>query len=84
MSGDPSSNVGQIHVMLRRGGYGVELPMPQQTFTNSDGVGFEGTYSIAALRLPNPQPGSYTLSATWTATDGSAVTLFAELPVTIK
>jgi hypothetical protein len=84
MSGDPSSNVGQIRLVLRRGSYGVELPMPQQTFTNSDGIGFEGTYSIAALRLPNPVPGSYTVTATWIATDGSAVTLFAELPVTIK
>jgi hypothetical protein len=84
MSGDPSSNVGQIHIVLRRGSYGVELPMPQQTFTNADSIGFEGTYSVAAMRLPNPQPGTYTLSATWMATDGSAVTLFAELPVTIK
>ncbi|HXN00846.1 MAG TPA: zf-HC2 domain-containing protein [Candidatus Dormibacteraeota bacterium] len=84
MSGDPSSNVGQIRLLLRRGSYGVELPMPQQTFTNSNGIGFEGTYSIAALRLPNPATGSYTLTATWVATDGSAVTLFAELPVTIK
>jgi anti-sigma factor RsiW len=84
MSGDPSSNVGQIHLVLRRGSYGVELPMPQQTFANSDSIGFEGTYSVAAMRLPNPQPGTYTLSATWMATDGSAVTLFAELPVTIK
>jgi hypothetical protein len=84
MSGDPSSNVGQVRLVLRRGSYGVELPLPQQTFTNSDSIGFEGTYSIAALRLPNPRTGSYTLSATWTATDGSGVTLFAELPVTIK
>lgn len=84
LGGDPSSNVGQIRLVLRRGSYGVELPMPQQTYTNSDRIGFEGTYSIAALRLPNPVPGSYTLTATWMATDGSAVTLFAELPVTIK
>jgi anti-sigma factor RsiW len=84
LGGDPSSNVGQIRLVLRRGSYGVELPMPQQTYTSSDRIGFEGTYSIAALRLPNPVPGSYTLSATWMATDGSAVTLFAELPVTIK
>jgi hypothetical protein len=84
MSGDPSSNVGQIRLVLRRGSYGVELPMPQQTFANSNSIGFEGTYSIAALRLPNPVPGNYTLTATWMATDGSAVTLFAELPVTIK
>ncbi len=84
MSGDPSSNVGQMRLVLRRGSYGVELPMPQQTFTNSDSIGFEGTYSIAALRLPNSVPGSYTLTATWIATDGSGVTLFAELPVTIK
>ena len=84
MSGDPSSNVGQIHLVLRRGSYGVELPMPSQTFTNTDSIGFEGTYSIAALRLPAPVSGSYTLTATWTATDGSGVTLFAELPLTIK
>ena len=84
MGGDPSANVGQIRLMLRRGSYGVELPMPQQTFTNSDRIGFEGTYSIAAMRLPNPPRGNYTLTATWTATDGSGVTLFAELSVTIK
>jgi len=84
LGGDPSSNVEQIRLVLRRGSYGVELPMPQQTYTNSDRIGFEGTYSIAALRLPNPIPGSYTLTATWIATDGSAVTLFADLPVTIK
>jgi hypothetical protein len=84
MSGDPSSNVGQIRLVLRRGTYGVELPMPQQTFTNSASVGFEGTYSIAAVRLPNPRPGTYTLTASWTATDGSGVTLYADLPVTIK
>jgi len=84
MSGDSSANVGQIRLVLRRGSYGVELPLPQQTFTNSDSIGFEGTDSIAALRLPNPVSGTYTLSATWTATDGSGVTLFAELPVTIK
>ena len=84
LGGDPSSNVGQIRLVLRRGSYGVELPMPQQTYTNSDRIGFEGTYSIATLRLPHPVPGSYTLTATWMATDGSAVTLFAELPVTIR
>ena len=84
MSGDPSSNVGQIRLVLRRGSYGVELPTPQQTFTNADIIGFEGTYSIAALRLPDPRPGNYTLTASWTATDGSGVTLFADLPVTIK
>lgn len=84
LGGDPSSNVGQIRLVLRRGSYGVELPMPQQTYKNSDRIGFEGTYSIAALRLPNQVPGNYTLTATWMATDGSAVTLFAELPVTIK
>jgi hypothetical protein len=84
MSGDPSSNVGQMRLVLRRGSYGVELPIPQPTFANSDSFGFGGTYSIAALRLPSPVPGSYTVVATWTATDGSAATLFAELPVTIK
>ncbi|HXO58996.1 MAG TPA: zf-HC2 domain-containing protein [Candidatus Acidoferrum sp.] len=84
LGGDPSSNVGQIRLVLRRGSYGVELPTPKQTYANSDRIGFEGTYSIAALRLPNPVPGSYTLTATWTATDGSGVTLFAELPVTIR
>ena len=84
LSGDPSSNVGQIHLLLRRGSYGVELPQPQQTYTNPGRIGFEGTYSIAALRLPNPVPGNYTLTATWTASDGSGVTLIAELPVTIK
>ena len=84
LGGDPTSNVGQIRLVLRRGSYGVELPTPMLTYTNSDRIGFEGTYSIGALHLPNPVPGSYTLTATWTATDGSGVTLFAELPVTIK
>lgn len=84
LSGDPSSNVGQVRLALRRGSYGVALPMPQQTFANSDSVGFGGNYSIAVLRLPNPVPGSYTVVATWTATDGSGATLFAEVPVTIR
>ncbi|HEY4872386.1 MAG TPA: zf-HC2 domain-containing protein [Candidatus Dormibacteraeota bacterium] len=84
MIGDPSSNVEQIRLVLHRGSYGVELPTPQPTFTNADSRGFEGTYSIAALRLPDPRPGKYTLTASWTATDGSGVVVFAELPVTIK
>ena len=86
LDGDASADVRQVRLILRRGGYGVQLSQPaMESFSGPDPYGgvlaFQATYVFSRLRLVDPRSGSYTLVATWTAADGT--TLIAELPVTI-
>jgi len=86
LDGDPSADISQVRLVLRRGSYGVQLSQPADwTFSGPDPYGgvltFQATYVFSRLPLVDPRSGSYALVATWTAADGT--TLIAELPVTI-
>jgi anti-sigma factor RsiW len=83
LTGDSSATTGQVRLVLRRGGYGVQLGSPSGAASGSAGFRFQGAYTIAKLPLADPSAGNYTLTVTWTAADGSGATLIAELPVTI-
>ncbi len=76
----------RLRVSLSRPGYEVVLNNPDSFSATRDGatVSISATYRLASLGLPNPAAGNYTLRATWQGPDTSAVTLVAEVPITIS
>ena len=76
--GDASS---QFLLVLHRGSSGARLGQPVLMPSSQAGFEYRGSYSIAGLPLTDPRAGSYTLTVTWTESNGE--TLIADLPVTI-
>lgn len=76
----------RIRVSLSRSGYEVVLTNPETFSATRDGatVHIAATYRLASIGLPSPAAGDYILRATWQGPDTSAVTLVAEVPVTIS
>lgn len=77
-TGDPSS---QLVVVLHRGSAGVRLSQPRLQPASAGGFQYRGSDSISGLPLMDPRAGSYTLTVTWTESNGE--TLIADLPVSI-
>jgi hypothetical protein len=82
LQGDTAANLNQVHIFLRKGTYAVELKQPTGSSVGEGVFGFHGSYALSSLPLPNPPAGSYVLTMTWTAPDGS--TLIAEVPLTLN
>ncbi|HEY9288099.1 MAG TPA: zf-HC2 domain-containing protein [Candidatus Dormibacteraeota bacterium] len=77
-TGDASS---ELVVVLHRGSSGVRLSQPRLQPSSPAGFEYHASDSISGLPLMDPRTGSYTLTVTWTESNGE--TLMADLPVAI-
>jgi len=76
----------RLRVSLSRPGYEVVLNNPDLFSATRDGttVRISASYRLGSLGLPSPAAGNYTLRGSWQGPDTSAVTLVAEVPITIS